>query len=337
MRDGTHQQSNGGQGAPSLTESVIKTAIAWRIRLESGLAQTSDKEACRHWRDADPAHELAWQRLGKLDSVFHDAAGKAPALARTTLHRTDEERRRLSRRQALSVITGSALGLSSLGWLAVDQGLVQRLDADYATRTGERHQYLLRDHSRLWLNTDSAIKVRFDDSERHLHLSRGEIHLHTATDARPLQVHFPQGSLTTLGTRFLVRRERQHTLVQVIEGDVTVRPRLAGSPAQVKGGQVFRISDTGLTAVDGRRFDYSAWVDGIFSVRNMPMAELLAELSRYRTGVLRCDSRLEDFLASGVYQLSDTDLALEAMARSANAEVRYFTRWWAEIVPLGNA
>ncbi|WP_166642992.1 FecR domain-containing protein [Alcanivorax sp. 24] len=336
----THHRPNpsgAGANAPSLTESVIKTAIAWRIRLESGLARPSDEQACRHWRDADPAHELAWQRLGKLDSVFHDAAGKAPALARTTLHRTDEERRRLSRRQALCVITGSALGLSSLGWLATDQGVLQHLDADYATRTGERHQYILQDRSRVWLNTDSAIKVRFNDGERHVHLSRGEIHLHTDTDARPLQVHFPQGSLTTLGTRFLVRREQDHTLLQVIEGDVMVRPRLTGAPAQVKSGQVFRVSDTGLTAVDGRRFDYSAWVEGIFSVRNMPLAELLAELSRYRTGILRCDPSLQTFLASGVYQLNDTGLALEAMARSANAEVRYFTRWWAEIVPVQNA
>lgn len=316
--------------AHALPRSVITQAIAWRIKLESGKAQEAD---CEAWRKTDPEHEMAWQRLDQMHDVFHSVAEKAPRLGHSTLSRADSERQRISRRRAIKIMTGSVLSVSLSSWLAHDHGLFQRINADLVTRAGERNQHRLDDNSRLWMNVDTAVQLRYTDRERLLSLRRGEIHLQSAPDHRPLQVAVPQGLLTALGTRFLVRRERDHALLQVVEGRVAIQPSRMGGVIEATAGQVYRLTEQDAEPLDGRTFDYSGWIDGVFSVRNMPLKDFLAELSRYRSGHLGCDARLDNFRISGVFQLRDTDLILRAVAASANAEVRYMTRWWASITP----
>ncbi|OZY85602.1 hypothetical protein CBP51_00685 [Cellvibrio mixtus] len=318
----------------SLPQAVITQAIAWRVRLEAG-GNTSELEqaACQQWRNSDPLHALAWERLAQIETPFAQVASKAPGLAQATLRNADTERSRMSRRAALCALTGSTLGVFLLGWGINDTGVIQRLSADFATAVGERQQYRLADNSQLFLNTDSASSVNFNGSERRLSLARGELSVAVAADTRPFMVEAAQGLITSFGARLLVRQEVGSSLVQAIDGSLLVQPARAAEPLLMTAGQVVRLSTRNITPVDSHMFDYSAWIDGVFAVRNMPLKHLLAELGRYRRGVLRCAPDLENFQVSGVYQLRDTDLILRTLALATNADVRYFTRWWAEIVP----
>ncbi len=318
--------------APNVAESVIRQAIAWHIRLESAPAE-SEIIACQHWRQSDPSHELAWERLQQLDSTLQQAANSGGSLAHSTLLKTSEDCHNIGRRQALKTMAGSAFSICAVGLLAYEQGVIDRLRADYSTANNQRNRYTLPDSSQLWLNSGSAVRLDFNKNQRVLELTRGEINLSAAFDPRPLKIEVPHGTLSATDDQFLVRSAGDHTLLQVVSGHVLIIPKQSVVGIEAQAGQVYQISDRGVRPLNSQMFDYSSWIDGVFSVRNMPLKQLLAELSHYHPGYVRCDASLDNCLISGVYQLDDTDLILQVLARSNKAKVRYITRWWAEITP----
>ncbi|UTW48253.1 FecR domain-containing protein [Bacterioplanoides sp. SCSIO 12839] len=313
----------------AVPESVVRQAIAWRIRLGSDDVDESDVLACDHWRRSDTTHELAWQRLDHMEAPLKQV--KAPGLTKT-LMQTDADCRRLSRRQALRNLGGGVLSVVALGLMAQHQGVWQRLRADFSSGA-ERSQFTLSDRSELWLNNHSAVELDFNDKHRQIRLTRGEMHLVSAIDPRPLEIELPQAVLQAQHGQFTVRRDAEHSLLQVNQGQVAMHHKYTGQSTHIQAGQVMRLFEHNVEAVDAGRFDYGAWVNGVLAVRDMPLSELLGELARYRNGYLRCDPALADFLVSGVYQLRDTDLVLQTLARSAAAEVTYLTPWWVNITP----
>lgn len=313
-----------------LSDDIVGQAIQWRIRLDSGEVQESERIAWREWLAASPEHELICQRLEQMESAFHKLNNQAPRLASTTLMKTDKDMRRINRRRAMKAIGGTALGVLVAGWIGHNRGAYHRFKADYSAG-GEARHYTLQDNSQIWLNSGSAIDLDFDETKRRILLSRGEIHLAGEPDPRPLQVSVASALFTTRAAHFFVRDSRNYALLQVVEGSVRVRPRYAAYTIEAKVGEAYRINSRDVQSLDSRMFDYSGWVDDAFSVRSMPLGDLLKELSRYHPGFLHCDPKLENHLVSGVFQLHDIDLTLETLARSAGAEVNFLTPWWATI------
>ncbi|NMU92904.1 FecR/PupR family sigma factor regulator, partial [Achromobacter ruhlandii] len=56
-------------------DAVVRQAIAWWARLQSGIADAGEREACQAWLAQDPAHRKAWERL---ETIGRDAR-RAPA------------------------------------------------------------------------------------------------------------------------------------------------------------------------------------------------------------------------------------------------------------------
>lgn len=320
----------------SLPENIVRQAIAWQIRLESEQAADSDRLACEFWRESDPQHELAWQRLQRMNATFEQVASKAPSLAKPALLQTDVDCRRMGRRQAMRTLGGSAFSVAALALLADQQGLYQRLRADYSSGA-DAGQYRLSDNSQLWLNSHSAVELDFNQRQRAVVLSRGEMHLSSSDDPRSLQVRSNGRLFISDNARFTLRHHGDQSLLHVVHGNVLIESEQADVLGQAHAGQAFLVNQQRVVELDSRRFDYSSWVDGLLAVRAMPLGDLLQELGRYRSGFLRCDPRLQQHKVSGVFQLQDTDLILQTLARSAGAEVLYRTRWWAQINPTATA
>jgi len=320
----------------TLPENIVRQAIAWQIRLESEQAADSDRLACECWRQSDPQHELAWQRLQRMNATFEQVASKAPSLAKPALLQTDVDCRRMGRRQAMRTLGGTAFSVAALALLADQQGLYQRLQADYS-RGADAGQYRLSDNSQLWLNSHSAVELDFNRRQRALLLSRGEMHLVSSDDPRPLQVRSNGQLFSADNARFTLRHQGDQSLLHVVQGNVLIESEQADVLGQAHAGQALLVNQQRVSELDTRRFDYSSWVDGLLAVRAMPLGDLLQELRRYRSGVLRCHPSLQQHPVSGVFQLQDSDLILQTLARSAGAEVVYRTRWWAQIEPVGNA
>lgn len=75
----------------------------------------------------------------------------------------------------------------------------------------------------------------------------------------------------------------------------------------------------------------SSWTEHRLIAERQPLGEFVAQLSRYRPGVLRCDPAVADLLLTGVFPLRNTNAILAALERSLPVQVRTVTRYWVTI------
>jgi len=225
-----------------------------------------------------------------------------------------------------------------LGLVAVDRfEPLATLSADYRTGTGERLTVVLPDRSVLHLDTRSAVDLAFDGSRRAIVLRAGEIAIETAhgdaAEQRPFVVLTPEGRLRALGTRFVVRIDERRARVSVQQGAVALHPGDGPVEAVVQAGQSRWLAESGSTPAASRGFDEDGWVDGVIAGRNIRMADLLAELGRYRHGVVLCDPAVAELRVSGVFHVRDSDRALQFLAQTQPISVRLRTRYWVSVGP----
>lgn len=321
---------------------VIREAAQWLVRLHSGEAGASDRAACARWRAAHPAHEQAWQKAERLSAQF---GAVPPALGVPVLTRPAAAG---NRRAVLRTL--AALGVvAPTAWLGWQHAPWQGWTADYATATGEHRPITLADGSRLTLNTDTAVDVAFSGTQRLVRLLRGEVYVHTAPDAaaaqRPFVVETPHGRLRALGTRFNVRllpgegTAPPATQLTVLEHRVQITPDGGGTPVIVDAGEGAR-----FTAEQGGDVQLHAnavatangppgWTQGVLYADGQRLDAFLAELSRYRPGVIRCAPEVAGLRISGAFQLADTDYVLAMLRETLPVQVVLRTRWWVTVAP----
>ncbi|MFD2407035.1 FecR domain-containing protein [Azorhizophilus paspali] len=250
-----------------INPEIRDQAIAWFTLAQSGCLDDENRQRLEQWRRADAEHERAWQRLAGIPVTLRERA----AQLRDPAAREAAERvryRTMDRRQALKVLVGSGL-LSGLAWAGHDSHWLQGALADLSTATGERRRHRLADGTELWLNTDSALDVRFDTRQRLLRLRHGEVDILTGTDpaGRPLLVLTGEASLRSLGTRFSVRRDdgRQGTQLGVSQGRVAVERPDGGMLRVVEAGWQIRIDTTGIHDMQPLADGGTAWIEGFSS------------------------------------------------------------------------
>ena len=321
----------GKDGGGWIDPAIGEPASLWMARLWSDEAGEAERAACARWRAAHPDHERAWRRLEALDtrlrSVPADLAG--PVLGSRSTPRAG------GRRRALKVL---GLGASVAGLAAAlhHREEAAALWAMHRTATGEIEQIRLPDGSDVVLGPATALDLDYVEHERRLLLRRGEVLVSTAATHRagdwPLCVACPEGTIAALGTRFMVRREQAGVRVAVFEGAVDIRPaRATVPPLRVSAGRQTVFDEDRIDAPRIVSPDAAAWTRGVLVAESMPLGELVAELARYRRGVLRCDPAVARLRASGIYSLRDTDRALDSLARVLPVSVRRITPWWVTV------
>ncbi|WP_155028410.1 FecR domain-containing protein, partial [Burkholderia pseudomallei] len=211
--------------------------------------------------------------------------------------------------------------------------------ADVRTALGERRTITLADGTTVVLNTDTAIDIRFDDATRGVRLLRGEIMVTSGRDAaravpRALVIATAHGDVRPVGTRFSVRERGDATRVDVFDGAVRIAPRRAVGRAPLitagQGADFTRDALAGPPRVLGA--SAGAWVDGILVASNLRLADLLAEIDRYRPGRVRCDAAVANLRVSGTYPLDDTDRILDTLRETLPVDVEYLSRYWVTVV-----
>ncbi|WP_437181034.1 FecR domain-containing protein [Pseudomonas peradeniyensis] len=306
---------------------AIRVAAHWYARLASGTADAHEQARWQRWHDSDPLHQQAWQRM----QVISDNLGRMPGqLAASTLLAAGQSRRQVL--YGLACLLGGGT-LATLGWRS-DLGLALR--ASHHTAVGERRTFTLADGSQLTLDTDSAVDVRFDDRQRLLVLHRGQLAISTGTDpaARPFLVETRFGQVQALGTHFIVSTSEQGCEVAVMEKAVRVSAE-GSPPLRLEAGQRVDFGPSGIGRIRVNDASVGAWQDGSLIAIEQPLAELLAQLSRYRPGVLRCDPAVAAMQISGAFPITDTDLALEALQSAFALDVQRRTRYWVTVTARG--
>ncbi|MBA6100561.1 FecR family protein [Pseudomonas juntendi] len=319
---------------PDLPDEVLDQAIMWLVRLHSGYADAQVMQGCLHWRKLHPLHEVAWQALQSNESTLSNLAslsGVPGGVAHDTLKRM--QHRQVGRRRLLQVL-GAGLLIGATGWHGQDT--VRRWGADYSTAVGQRRKVVLADGTRLQLNTNSAVDVVFSNSQRLIRLLQGEIFIDTGPDEgspsgrRSFWVHTAQARLQALGTAFAVRQDASTTRLAVEHSKVAIH--LATQQQVVSAGEQYAISAGRCMKLPPGEMDASAWTRGQLVARSLSMQALVSELGRYQRGWLGCAPEVAGLKVSGVFQLDNIDLALDALAGSMPVKVEGVTRLWRRVV-----
>jgi transmembrane sensor len=307
-----------------IDRKVAHQAASWFLRLQRSGVTEQDHQACSEWRRSHSDHERAWQLAARFSEQLNSIP---PAVGRATLQRAAP----VSRRTTLKALT-SLVVLGSLGLAASRTSTMTSLTADVSTRVGERRKMTLSDGTEVFLNTDSAMDIRYSETARTLVLRKGEIFISTAKDStgqnRPFNVESAQGYFQPLGTRFSIRQFDDHDVLKVVEGAVAATPRNApANTLTIQAGQQADMTALRVTAVAEKTMAID-WLEGVLRVDRMRLADFVNELGRYRHGWTRCEPDVADLRISGTFQLQDTENALAAVAMTFPVRVRYVTRYW---------
>lgn len=313
---------------------IAREAAGWFVRLQNSGVSAAEHAACAEWRARHADHERAWQLAERFSAHAQQLAGGA---GRAALERP----RNLQRRQVLKtlalLIAAAPLGLAahrSLPW--------REWQADERTATGEQRTLHLPDGGQLRLNTGSAVDIAYDDSVRRVRLIAGELLIEVPGERarRPFIVDTADAQIVLLGSRALVRQYPQSTYLAALEGAVEVRPRLSrgddGLLRLATGQQTYVNARTAEPAVAlaQHRLD---WLSGVLRAEKMRLDDFIAELDRYRPGLLRCDPAVAGLLISGAFQLRDTDQILRALSQTLPVSVHYRTAYWVTVTARATA
>jgi len=304
---------------------IAMQAAQWLTTLMDGDATVAQRQAWRTWRDAHPDHDRAWRHIEQVSGNFQelDARASRQALARQPT----------ARRQGLRGLVWLA-AFGATGWFASRSDTAHTLLADVSTGA-TRRQITLADGTVLHLNVHTALNLRYTASGRLLQLVQGEIHVATAqehrTPYRPFLVETTHGRALALGTRYVVRKDNDQTMVAVEQGRVRLTPRDGGAAVIVAAGQGAGMTNNQVLPVRAVGPEAWAWRQGLLLADAMRLRDFIHELSRYRSGFIVCDDAVGDLRISGVYPLSDTDAVLRSLPDALPVRVQYRTPYWVQL------
>jgi transmembrane sensor len=266
-----------------MSPHVAKQANEWIVRLRDEAAKPADFVAFDAWLAADPDHRTAYDHA-------QGAVTRLRSLGADLGHHV--ERRARQRRHARSFAGLAAAVLLAAG-LVVAPGVFG--PPAYDSRIGEQRVIALNDGSRVELNTNTRLVVRFSEEERRIELLHGEALFDVAHDTtRPFIVEADGRSVRAVGTKFTVRTDPGGALsVLVVEGIVAVSPPAATGAAQLapppllKAGQQLDLTGgrPALTVVPTAEIERNlSWRTGWLEFNGQPLSLAASEVARY-TGV----------------------------------------------------
>lgn len=310
-------------------------ASEWLVRLSEGLSD-DEKRTLGEWMWQDPANRAALRELAEVwdeMAVLSELAAIAPApLQKKARKRSNPWAIAASLAALAAVLAWQLQPVVSKGNPTVSRGDAQSDIPEYQTEVGEQSIIKLSDGSDIVLNTDSRISVEFTDDRRLIYLTRGELHIDVAPDARrPLNVIVKNKFVRAIGTAFSVEIvEGEEIELVVTEGQVLVGSlQAAGSGVTripvVPASRSFSVSAGEALIIEPeapniKRLSAEAiaiklsWRHGNLIFTGEPLEEAIGEVSRYTlTELIILDDELRSKRIAGHFRAGDVDGLLAAL------------------------
>ncbi|WP_299015066.1 FecR domain-containing protein [uncultured Caulobacter sp.] len=295
----------------SRREAVRQAAALWVVRLDDPSCSDADRAAFEAWRGESFEHEAAyereaaaWARLDRVralrpglespdaDLLAPTSKPRLPALARSPWARG------MAAAAAMALVVAGSLSFGT--------------STAYATAIGERRVVVLGDNSRIELNTNSKVVVRFKRGVREVKLVKGEALFDAAPGAQPLVVKAADAVIAADGSAEVVVRLRSDgAAVTVKKGAVDVDPVRDESKddMRLKAGVVAIYDSRGSRsrAVSNAEIDRSlAWRQGAIALNGQSLAQAAAEFNRYNHRQIRiADPSIADLRLAGYFQTTE--------------------------------
>jgi len=297
----------------------------WYLRMQRPDCSDADRAACLRWREMDPAHEAAFREVAQLWRQSEALRGHTELEALLQQDEAQERRVAHHNKWRWQVAAACAVVALALAWRLPQRPATDAVQAHYQTAVGEQRSITLTDGSTLVLDTDTAVRTVFSESLRLVQLETGQVSFTVAHDAqRPFQVQAAGGTVTAVGTHFLVRTASAAggVVVTLIEGRVRVEaPKTVErrpAPATLSPGQQLRYDQEGqwaMVQVDPQLAD--GWTRGSVHADNWRLVDLLDEMNRYASvQVQLADPSLDNLRVSGVFRTGDPQSLAKVLERS---------------------
>ena len=315
--------------------SISEQAAEWLVELEDGGADVERRRAFLNWCKQSPLHikeimqvtalqvelgrnERLTASVEELVALVHQAQDEVVELGTATGATRDtgwRSRWRLGLAASVVAISVAATWALLLPSAAVT---VQH----HRTDIGEQRSLALSDGSMITLNTQSEIRVAFDDDERRVTLVAGEALFDVAKDPqRPFLVAAGSMDLTVVGTQFNVYRQHGQTALTVVEGSVSVEATAESALASdlaprepelmAQAGDHVVIASSGSIVLEPRPdvAQVTAWTERRLIFNDRPLGEVAAEFNRYNHMALHVDdAALAERPIRGVFNAHDTEV-----------------------------
>jgi len=327
----------------------LEEAVDWLILLRGGNLSETQTHAFSDWLSQDVQHVHAF---AKAEDFFNDMVKYArmpyPADNETTPVDNKPSQpvaalpRQTSRRWLALPLALAAAWLFAVGLVLPSQAnFLDILLSDYHTKPGELRDIQLADSSHLLLNTNTAVSVDYQPTNRLITLHHGQARFTVAKDAqRPFEVKSDKLIVRALGTVFdIYKKTSDNISVTVQEHAVTVR--IQDDSSKAKQGNITQIkvqAGQQLTYEgDGRLpqpatvnlAQVSAWQQRRLFINDLPLGELIAELDRYRYGrIYLANTQLKNLHVTGVFPLDDPDDALASVLKVLALQETRLGQWW---------
>ena len=271
-------------------------------RVSETLAQRREREA---WLAEDIRHARAYEDVGRVWERADGLRGNPTLLALKGADMAALQRPRWYPASRIFMIAAVLL-IVVLGSIGFTRAFLDSPSTNaYSTEVGVRRAEALVDGSEVVLNTDSALEIRYSRNRRDVDLERGEAQFTVAHDTtRPFVVHVGDGSITALGTRFLVRREANATVVTLLEGKVNVAQGDKQRSLQPNEEARLARDSIAVRAIDP--VQVSGWLDGWLRFRDEALGEVVVEANRYSRRKLRlADAKIAGLKINGSFHAGD--------------------------------
>lgn len=310
---------------PLPSDPRLTQAARWRVLLTEAGLQTSP--AFELWHE-DPQNRAAWEQVNAPWDFFAGVAHEPEVMAARQAALGDAFRvadhavsplRRLLQVAALLL----AIGLTAAGgvWWT-------NLPDHYETAHGERRVVTLKDGSRISLDANSLVTVRYLSNARMLELRRGQARFDVARDKeRPFSVIAGDQKVVATGTAFNIDMAGPKVLVTLIEGHVLVYgqrgqntelTQVDSTPQiELKAGEQLAVAPAVppmVVPVNIQRV--TAWTSGQIIFESEPLSSVVERVNRY--GVTRIeisDAAVANMKISGVFNAGDVAGAVDIVTQ----------------------
>ncbi|MFC4312464.1 FecR family protein [Steroidobacter flavus] len=312
---------------------ALAEATAWQVYFESSGLESSDEFVA--WLNASNDNATAWDQVRGAWSLLdeHETSDAGAELRRLALADADAAQASKPRRWWSSIGAGQRIAAAALVVMMVGAlttwGLTR--PETYRTSMGERRVVTLSDDSRITLDSNSEVQVRYSKERRTLFLSHGQARFDVAHDtSRPFSVKARGQQVIAVGTSFNIDTLGPELRVTLLEGRVVVAPQSAqvdvaslrdqiinagtiitsGSAPFVQlaaGEQLALRAGATPEVAPVSAADVSAWESGHLVFDDESLASVIERMSHYSSQrLLIADPRIANLRITGFFNAGDT-------------------------------
>jgi transmembrane sensor len=303
------------------SQAVLETAAGWRMRMDEPGWTLADEQALDAWLAEDSSHEDAFARTGEVFGFFEEHAA-APEMMRARRDAIDRAQRRAGGRWTgngwfVGMPAPARIAAGIAAAIALGAGVYPLVDgkAVYATGFGERRVVTLADGTKLALDGQTKIVVRYTKGAREVKLVSGQARFDVAADPlRPFKVAARNETVAANGGAFNIDASAPILCVTLIQGQATVlgADALHTRPVELHTGE--QLVATASPRVEKANVSSAtAWQNGKLIFDDEPLADAAARVNRYTEHKIVVEGAAKSQRVSGVFDAGDVNAFVEAV------------------------